>query len=62
MSSIDNLNDDVLFIIMSFQKPRNVIFFTEVSKRFNHISKKNFKIQFPKKKDIINNSNFMNWA
>lgn len=62
MSSIDNLNDDVLFIIMSFQKPRNVIFFTEVCKRFNHISKKNFKIQFPKKKDIINNSNILSWA
>lgn len=63
MTSFDILNDDVLFNILTFQKPSNIIFLNEVNKRLYNFTKKHFKILlFPKKKQIINNLSILNWA
>jgi hypothetical protein len=60
--SIDILNDDVLYNIMTFHKPTNIIFLNEVNKRFYSITKKNFPILFPRKKQIINDMKILVWA
>ena len=56
------LNDDVIFQIMTYQQPTNIIFLNEVNKRFYDITKKNFTIKFPTTKEIINDMEILSWA